>query len=78
MSTDQINTDAIAKFVDDLLKDDNINLTLVPDSIEKRVYMRLFVMVLSGIKEGLEEVHLDIMGHRITLHIEPIPETEDV
>lgn len=71
-SSDSSNDEAIKKFIKKILSDKNANLTFVPDSMEAKLYEKLINVLLVNIKESLSTVKIELIGHVITLNINPI------
>lgn len=63
---------AIERLVDEIMKNRSINLSMVPDIIERRIYRRLLILIVGHIKEALSDVSVDVLNHRITLTITPL------
>lgn len=49
---------------------DKANLSFVPDSMEQKLYSNLLMMGMEVLKEALDTIKLDFLGHHITLKIE--------
>jgi len=62
---------AIQNFVDGLLADPNVNIYGFPDAIEAAVYRNVIRMVLGGVEDLFNKVSIDLMGHKITVVMEP-------
>ena len=73
--TSVVSNGAIERFVDELLKDPNINIYLLPDSIEKPIYVNTLKIVLSLLQKSLNHTNLDIIGHEIKMQMQPNLET---
>lgn len=67
-----VSNAAIEKFVDELLVDPNINIYMLPDSIEKPLYMNTLKIFLGIIQKMFNNTSLDIIGHQVTMNLEPI------
>ena len=66
------NEEEINKFISKILTDKNSNLTLIPDSLESKIYEKLIHVLLSNIKETLSTIKIEFLGNVITLNIQPI------
>ena len=51
LNIDTISKDNINKFVEELLKKQDINITYLPDSVEKQIYSNILVLVLNLIEK---------------------------
>lgn len=70
--------EAIKKFITKILSDKNANLSFVPDSIEAKLYEKLINVLLANIKESLSTVRIELIGHVITLNIDPIENDNEI
>ena len=61
---------SITKFVDNILKNDNINSALIPDYIERQIYTNVFTVFVSLIKEILEDTNINIFNQTIKFKME--------
>jgi len=69
---DTRQAEAIRKLVNDMLKDKNINNTLIPDIIEEKIYKSIITVVMSQIKLTLESTKIEFMNHEIRFTVKPI------
>lgn len=69
---DTRQAEAIRKLVNDMLKDKNINNTLIPDIIEEKIYKSIITVVMSQIKLTLESTKIEFMNHEIHFTVKPI------
>lgn len=67
---------AVDDFVDELLKDPNINIYLLPDSIERKVYSNTLKIILSTLQKMFNNTNLDIIGHQLKLSLQPTLESK--
>ena len=67
----ELSDAAIRQYVDRLLADPAIN-SMVPDSIERRIYIRFIHLLLALIKQTLESTRIEFLNHVITFRIEPL------
>ena len=74
MSAANISDDAIETFVKDMLKDPSVNIGLMPDAVESRVYVNMFKILVGILKKTCEDATINVMGHRIRFTVEPINE----
>lgn len=65
-----ISIEKIDEIIDRILKDENVNIYGLPDSYERKLYKKLFLIVFKLIDETLKTTTVDILGHKIkfTLH----------
>lgn len=62
---------SVNKLVDDMLKNDNINSLIIPDYIEKKIYINVFTILIGIMKEVLEDTKINIFNQNISLKMEP-------
>jgi len=66
-----ISKEKINEFVDELLKDENINIKYLPDYVEKQLYRNIFTIAVGVLDKILNTTELNMIGHQIKLSIEP-------
>lgn len=66
---------AIEKIVDEIMNNKSINLSMVPDIIERRVYRNLLIMLIGHIKEALSDLSVIVLNHRITVTVTPVDDS---
>ena len=57
--------DSVKKLVDDILKNDSINSSLIPDYIERKIYENIFKVFIGLIKEILENTNFNLLNQNI-------------
>jgi hypothetical protein len=67
-----ISDRVIEKFIQTEILDTDANNTWIPDAIERRAYSLPIKTVLSVIENLSKSTGFDILGHRITIKIQPI------
>ena len=67
-----ISSDSISKFVDELLNNKEVNMSYVPDGVEKEIYKNLLVYGLNIMKEVISKSKVEVVGHEITFTIKPL------
>ena len=67
-----ISKENIKHFVQELIKDDNINIKALPDYFEKNIYISVLTILMQIIKHSMEDLNIEFMGHRIKISMEPI------
>jgi len=68
----------IDEFVDKLLANSSINMSLMPDYIEKKLYKNVFSICLGILDTVLDTVSIEFLGHKIVVDLAPnTHETED-
>ena len=56
---------SVSKLVDNILKNDSINSVMIPDYIERKIYTNVFTVLISMIKEILEDTNINIFNQNI-------------
>jgi primase-polymerase (primpol)-like protein len=59
----------IANFVDDILKDENMNIKYLPDWVEKQLYVNIFTLLISLLQKVLLTSNLKVIGHEMTFDL---------
>ena len=62
---------SIKKLVDDLLSNENINLDILPDYVERKIYENVFTVAIGLLKETLEKTKITILNQDITFNLHP-------
>lgn len=62
--------DAIGRIIDELMSEGN--LTVLPDSIERKIYRRLLTKALTDVKILVENTRIQTLGHEVTLVMRPL------
>ena len=60
-----ISSTLISEYVDEILKNENINIDYLPDSVEKAIYKNVLRLILHLIDEVGEKTTLDLFGHKL-------------
>lgn len=74
-ATSVISSKAVDRFVDELLSDPNINIYLLPDSVEKPLYANTLKIILSILQKMFNNVNIDVIGHEFKMRMQPTLET---
>jgi hypothetical protein len=68
-----ISDKCVDEYIDRLLGDKKVNITLLPDAIEHRVYKNVIITLLHALSSTFDQTKISILGHDITMHITPTP-----
>ena len=68
--SNSISSEQIETFVDEMMQNKSINFSMIPDYIEKKLYVNVFSIVLNILDSLLDSVSIQIMGHKISIDIE--------
>lgn len=69
----EISEQKINEIVEEFLSDDKINITLLPDIVEKQIYRNVISLALELLRKTLETAKIEFMGHNITFNVHPSP-----
>jgi regulator of replication initiation timing len=72
-----ISTEHIKTYVDEMLKNSDINIYGFPDAIEKQIYRNVFNMLLNVLDHTLDTSEVKLFGHKIVFDIQPLTATDD-
>lgn len=64
--------DDLDRLIDALLLDPDSNLALVPDAMERKVYRRILIKVLTDLKVVLSQTKVHVLGQEITFSMQPV------
>ena len=65
----EIDDEKIKKLVKKILDNKDINIGLLPDSIESKLYENIIRLLLSLIKETLDTTKIEFLGHCLQLQL---------
>jgi hypothetical protein len=66
----------VDEYIDQLLSDKKVNITLLPDAIEHRIYKNVILTLLQVLSTTCDQTKISILGHDLTIHIDPTPSGE--
>jgi len=64
--------EAIMRFINAQLENAKVNVSFIPDKMEKQIYVNIIRILLANLQSLTETVRIEIMNHVITLRIEPM------
>lgn len=67
--TSHISKEKIEEFVNEMLANPDINITYIPDSVEKQIYVNIFAMVLNFLSNMSDTTSIDFLGHKVKIQI---------
>jgi hypothetical protein len=73
LSVKRINT-----FVEQLLLDKNINITYLPDFVEKQIYSNIFTILIALVDNSTKDIAIQFLGHQAKIVFSPIPEINSI
>ena len=68
----QLSIHQISILVEEMLNDEDINISYLPDFVEKQIYTNVFQLIMSVVEKSLTNIKLEFLKHNITLKVEPI------
>lgn len=63
---------AIEQYVDELLQNEHVNFSFIPDYVEKKMYIHLFGGMLRTIQNVFASSQICLLKHRIRIMLEPM------
>jgi hypothetical protein len=63
---------AVRRVVDAFLRNPDVNQTYLPDAIERRLYYNVIKLFLGVLSESLKHARVELLGHQIVLHMDPM------
>jgi chromosome segregation ATPase len=60
-----ISSTLISQYVDEILRNENINIDYLPDSVEKAIYKNVLRLLLLLIDKVGEKTTIDLFGHKL-------------
>ncbi len=66
-----ISEDKIDEFIDSVLKDKNINIDYLPDTVEKKIYKNVLLLIFNMMDKTFDHTSFKFIGHEIKLTIVP-------
>lgn len=61
--------ESVKKLVDDMLENDSINSTMIPDYIERKIYTNVFTILIGIMKEIIDDTSINILNQNIKLQM---------
>ena len=62
---------SVEKLVDKMLANDNVNSSIIPDYLEKKIYTNVFTIFIGILKEIMEDTNINILNQKITFKMIP-------
>jgi len=63
---------ALARIVDAYIKNDLVNIPLVPDFVEKRIYSSILNAILDRIERLANDSNISFLGHLLKIDVDPV------
>lgn len=75
-SLSELSQKRIDEFVEELLKNENINIDYLPDFVERQIYRNTINITFKLLNKLFNTTSIKFMGHKLKLDIEPLVESE--
>lgn len=69
--------EAIMRFVNAQLENAKVNMSFIPDKMEKQIYVNIIRIILANLQSLTDTIRIEILNHVITLRIEPMVEKKE-
>lgn len=69
-AVNMISEEKINEFVEELIQDESINVSYMPDYVERQLYRNIFNILINVINRTTETMSVNFLGHKLTMHIE--------
>ena len=69
--------EAILRFVQEQLENARVNVSFIPDKMEKQIYINIIKIILANLQHLADTVRIEVLNHVITLRIEPLMEKKE-
>jgi TolA-binding protein len=67
-----INPENVNQYITTLLNNESINISLLPDVAERKIYNDIFTIIMNIMNETLKTTKIEFIGHEITFTVKPI------
>lgn len=62
----------VKHYVDKFIDNPRINIRLLPDFVERQMYINIIEMVVGIVQDALRTSHINVLGAKITFNLEPV------
>ena len=76
LEVSNISTRILKDYIQREIIEDKSNIRMLPDPIERRLYLKIYKTILKSLEKISDKTALDILGHRISFAIQPIVDGE--
>ncbi len=67
-----ISEEKIDEFVNEILRDQNININYFPDAVERKLYRNVLILVFSLLNKTVDTASIQLIGHEIKFTMSPL------
>lgn len=65
-----ISKEAIEKYVEKILENKDMNISYLPDFVEKKIYENVFSITLNLLDDIMENIQINILNHKLVFDIQ--------
>jgi len=62
---------SVAKLVDNMLENDNVNSSIIPDYVERKIYTNVFTILIGIMKETIDDTSINLLNQNIKFVMTP-------
>jgi len=73
----QISKDRINQSVERMINNSGVNISYIPDFVERQIYRNVFGILISLVDELSSQTSLEVLGHYLTFNLEAKNKEED-
>ena len=67
----EISKHKIDEFVEELLKNENVNIGYLPDFVERQIYKNIFGVLIGLMETTLKTTSINFLGHQMSFNVKP-------
>jgi hypothetical protein len=67
-----ISEEKLDEFIDEILKDQNINIDYFPDVVERKIYRNVLILMFSLLNKSIDTASVQFIGHEIKFVMSPM------
>ena len=65
-----VSKEAIKSYVDKILENEDMNISYLPDFVEKKIYENTFSILLNLLDDIMENIQINIINHKLVFDIQ--------
>lgn len=65
----------ISKYIESILADPKTNISWLPDSVERKIYKNVAMLLLNAMETTVENTEVHMLGHSLRFVVDPIQNT---
>ena len=59
----------VEEFVNKLMNDEEINISWLPDMVEKQIYINVFNMILKILSDSFKDTSVSLINHKLKINL---------